>query len=248
MNPAVPPSVVDAAGPVEGWSPLESSDHVWAAPETVVKRGAPGRATAEAERLGWLAGRVPVPAVVHVADGGADGWLVTERLAGHPSHRVDLHGDIGGITTTVATALRALHDTPVDPATFPFATGWQALADELGAGIDGVDPATLPDPYRRYDAARLLEIWLGGRPDVEDLVLCHGRPELANLIVDPAPVGWVDVGRLRLADRHADLAIIQHSLHQRFGPDSVFAFYEAYGFDADLVRLDHYLLASFLQP
>ncbi len=121
------------------------------------------------------------------------------------------------------------------------------MAAEIRAGIGALDPTILPDPYRRYEAERLLEIWLEGRPGVEDLVLCHGRPDLDNLLVDPAPVGWVGVGRLRLADRHADLAVVQYSLHRRFGPDSVFAFYEAYGTEPDLVRLDHYLLASFLQ-
>ena len=45
---------------------------------------------------------------------------------------------------------------------------------------------------------------------------------------------------------HFDLAIVQRSLHYDLGPAAVFGSYEGYGADPDLVRLDHFVLASLL--
>ncbi|MEZ5227573.1 MAG: phosphotransferase [Acidimicrobiales bacterium] len=206
-----------------------------------------GAGTALADRYRWLAEQAP--ATVELVSSAADSdWLVTTRLAGHAAHRVDAHGDMQGVPATLARALRQLHDQVVDVDDFPFAAGWDDLAADVTASIADLDPSTLPDPYARYDAERLAEIWREGRPGTEDIVLCHGDPSLPNLLIDPGVVGWVDVGRLRLADRHLDLAVAQYSIHRNFGPDAVFAFFEAYDLDPDLVRIDHYLLANFLLP
>ncbi len=247
-----PDDVVAAAGATDSWEPVETTnergEHVWFAGDLVITRQRLGVGSAQAERMRWLADHAPVAPVEMVASDADADWVVTRRLSGHPSHRIDSHGDMQGVPATLARALRALHDVPVDPTDFPFAIGWQAIADEVEANIEALDPSELPDPYSRYGAERLVEIWQGGRPPVEDLVLSHGDPSLPNLIIDPAVVGWVDLGRLRLADRHLDLAIAHYSIHRNFGPDAVFAFFEAYEIDPDLVRLDHYLLANFLLP
>jgi aminoglycoside phosphotransferase len=248
--PRPPDDVVDLVGDPRNWEPADATDgrepQSWASGDSFVAIRGPGRAAAEAERLAWLAGTVPVPVVQLVSEGTEVDWIVTQRLIGHPANRVDLHGDVTGITVTVARALRALHDTVVDRESFPFPMGWEPLAEEIGRSVPRLEPRSLPDPYARYSAAQLEEFWIAGRPATEDVVLCHGSARLDNLIVDPDVVGWVDVGRLRLADRHLDLAIAQRSVHRNFGPDAVFAFYEAYDVDPDLVRLDHYLLAGHL--
>ncbi len=247
-----PDDVVAAAGPVEAWQAAEASndrgEHVWFARDLVVSRQPLGVGRAQAERMAWLVRRAPTAAVELVVSDDEFDWVITQRLSGHPSHRIDAHGDMQGVPATFARALRALHELPVEVDDVPFGVGWQAIDDQIEAGVSALDPAELPDPYSRYSAERLVEIWRHGRPASEDLVLCHGDPSLPNLIIDPAVVGWVDVGRLCLADRHLDLAIAQYSIHRNFGPDAVFAFFEAYEIDPDLVRLDHYLLASFLLP
>lgn len=247
-----PNDVVSLVGPMSSWEPVPSTNdrggHVWMSADHVVKVLPPGRGEAEADRFRWLATHAPTASVALVAATGSDDWLVTERLDGAAAHRVETHGDMQGVPATFARALRRLHETPVAVGAFPFSVGWDALAAEIEAAADGLDPNQLPDPYSRYSAARLIEIWREGRPAQEDLVLCHGDPSLPNLLIDPGVVGWVDVGRLRMVDRHLDLAVAQYSVHRNFGPDAVFAFFEAYEGDPDLVRIDHYLLANFLLP
>lgn len=251
--PVEPPNdVIALVGPMPSWEPIPSTndrgEHAWSSAGHVIKALPLGHAEAEADRFRWLAAHAPTAGVALVATSAGADWLVTERLDGVASHRIEAHGDMQGVPATFARALRQLHEAPIDAGAFPFAVGWDALAGEIEASADDLDPSQLPDPYSRYEAARLIEIWQQGRPANDDLVLCHGDPSLPNLVIDPAVVGWVDVGRLRLADRHLDLAVAQYSIHRNFGPDAVFAFFEAYDFDPDLVRIDHYLLANFLLP
>lgn len=252
-----PADVVALAGPPQQWTAISTDSstvhravagdsHVWSAADRVVKRSVAGAGRAEAERLEWLVGRVRVPEVQLLSCVAGHDWLVLERLHGHCSDRIDLHGDIHGIVGVIADALHRVHRSAVGRDDFPFAVGWEAYAAEVEQAASTLDPTTLPDPYRRYSASDLLGFFLDGRPAKEDLVLCHGKPVLENLVVEGTNAGWVDLGRLRLADRHVDLAIVQQSLHRRFGPESVFAFYEAFGAEADMVRLDHYLLGALI--
>ncbi len=191
-------------------------------------------------------------------------FLRSQNRPGVPADRPDLHGQVEGLIEGLGQALRALHDTPTsadelsDPATkdsdskgwSDLPQGWQALADEIQRAIDGdqVQTNDLPDPYRRYDARRLHEIWIEGRPETEDLVLSHGNPRLASFFFDGSHfVGTEGLEHFCLADRHLDLAIIHQEIHTHLGAEAIFGFYEAYGRDPDLLRLDHYLLGSFLR-
>lgn len=186
----------------------------------------------------------------------------------HPAQRADEahhHGDLDGVVAAVARALRALHD--LDPSDAPLPSGWAALEQAIelqgvearageAAGEEGDrdDVVALPAPYDRYPLADLRSIWVGGRPPTEDLVVCHGRASLDQFLVTTAPgvdgrvevAAIRDAGRLRVADRHLDLAVVQQSLLAVYGFDAVVLFYEHYGADPDLVRLDHYVLAGLL--
>lgn len=253
----VPPAAVLAAVGDARWEPTEPTNpeggSVWWVAAHHVKFVPAGSlepsATDEADRLIWLADRAPVPEVVATASDQTGSWLVTRTAAGTPAHRGELHADVGAVVHAVATGLRRLHDLPV--ADCPFDAGWDRLdadvARSLAAGR--IEPASLDAPFDRYDAARLVELWRQGRPDrPEDRVVLHGDPSLPNLLVDgSALVGLVDVGRLGVGDRHLDLAVVHLSLHRNLGPNAVFAFYDAYGLDPDLVRLEHYRLGTILR-
>ncbi len=77
--------------------------------------------------------------------------------------------------------------------------------------------------------------------EADDLVVCHGDPCLPNMLVDPdtlRPTGFVDLGRLGVADRHLDLALVTRSvrhpdLNQQFGVADLRALWSAYGRSAD---------------
>ena len=207
-----------------------------------------GSLDAEAANATWLGEHVGTARSLLRSDGPDRSWLVSERLVGVPAHRPDLHGDVGSLAEVAGNALRELHALPVDLAPSTVERGWDAIAAlasaTVAAGLGAVD-----DPYQRYSGDELLELWLQGRPAVEDLVICHGDPALPNMMAQQGVFsGWVDVGGVRVADRHLDLAHAHASIHRNLGPEAVYVFYDTYGQDPDLLRLDHYLLAKQLLP
>ena len=192
----------------------------------------------------WLGGRIPFRLTEPEPDDA------TVARAGEPHH----HGDLDGVVAAVARALRALHT--LDPSDAPLPAGWDALERTIELeGIETADPAVeLAAPYDRYSLADLRSIWVGGRPATEDLVVCHGRATLDQFWVTTTPdadgrvevTALGDAERFRVADRHLDLAVVQQSLLAVYGFEAVVLFYEHYGTDPDMLRLDHYVLAGLL--
>lgn len=250
-----PNDVVELAGPVDRWERLDpTSDRVdvtWLTDDHAIKvvpidRGDElDRAVANAR---WLGAHVSTSAVALRIDGDDGAWLVSERLPGVPAHRPDLHGDVGSLAEVAGVALRELHAVPVDAAPPTIERGWDALAALAEVTVAG-GLAVIDEPYDRYTADRLLEMWRAGRPPTEDLVVCHGDPALPNLMANQGSfTGFVDLAGVRVADRHLDLAHAHVSVHRNLGPEAVYVFYDTYGLDPDLVSLDHYLLAKQLLP
>ncbi len=215
---------------------------VWMSDTRQVRFGPADVVASAVERSLWLREWMPVAPIDHVDDQ----WLVT-LPSGHPAHRPDLQPVPDQVPGLVGEALRRMHDLDVEPCSF--SAGWEVQHATIAAAVDAgrLDITALPAPYDRYGADRLLELLVEGRPDTATIVVCHGAPALSNL--------WFDQGqlsattghhRLGLADPHLDLAVAHRSLQSWFGGEAVFGFYEGYGSDPDLVRLDHYVLIDVL--
>lgn len=256
MEPTPPAAVADVLGD-HRWDRLEatspSGSVVWRVGPHHVKHlpaGEPGPGVgAEAARLRWLGPHLPAPEVVVVSDDdGGGGWLVTATLPGRPAHRADHHPDAEVLVRAVGDALRRLHALPA--AVCPFDAGWHRLDEEVAANLAAgrIDTSAFDQPFCRYGAERLVELWRQGRPTDDVPVVVHGDATLPNVLVDGSQLtGFVDVGRLGVGDRHLDLAVAHRSIHRNLGPAAVFAFYDAYGTDPDLARLEHHLLGDLLR-
>lgn len=87
-----------------------------------------------------------------------------------------------------------------------------------------------------------------GRPGARpDLVVGHGRPLVGHVLVDAAgPSGLLGLDRLAVVERHHDLAVAHRHIQTLFGGEAVFGFYEGYGRDPDLIRLDRAVLVDVL--
>lgn len=256
-SPEVPDHVIDLVGPLDIWEELPAtspgSSRVWLTDGHAIKWAPIDELvslTKEATNGRWLHERFPCAGVVDLLP---DGWLITERLAGVPAHRVDLHGNAEAAAHGAAKTLAALHALPIGGA--PFAGGWDGLAHLLTGSVErgAVDATYLPEPYSRYAPEELLTIWRQGRPLDEELVISHGDPSLPNILLDQGELtGVVDLGGMRVVDRHFDLAIAQRSVQRNLGGDAVFLFFETYeeatDTRTDLIRLDHYHLGSLLVP
>lgn len=170
----------------------------------------------ERDRLQWLAGRHPVPAVL---DSGADAdgqWLVTAAVTGESAVADAWRERPREAVRAIATGLRALHDGVAPDATLE---GWSASA------------------WANQHPAEL-----GERPAPSRLVVCHGDACAPNtlLAADGSWVAHVDVGALALADPWSDLAVASMSLDWNYGPGWQTTFFADYGIDPDLERIDYY--------
>jgi aminoglycoside 3'-phosphotransferase II len=205
----------------------------------------------EADRLSWLAGRGPAPAVL--ASGRADEGdeVIVLRLAadaapatlGHPMGPEAL---IEGL----AAALRSLH--ALDTAQCPF-----DAADRLGSRVAGriergEIEAAPSGPYAGREPRELAALFEELCADLgpgDKPAFIHGGLLTDRVWFDPSGAltftGWRHGG---MGDRHLDLAAAAALATQLYGPALVAPLLDAYGLDdVDLRRLDaHQLLAHLL--
>lgn len=209
---------------------------------------------AERDRIAWMGGQgVPGPRVLDWYAGETGACLVTAAVSGVPADQVraeDLRASWGHI----ADAVRRLHEVPV--ATCPFRRGLDSVVDVARDVVarGAVNPEFLPVEQQLVPPAELLARLTGEIPRRRDqeaagTVVCHGDLCLPNIILDPETLevsGFIDLGRLGAADRHADLALLLANARETWvdeerarGADVAFA--ERYGMPLDEERLRFYL-------
>lgn len=246
--------LLDTAGAPAGdnWATVGSNR--WSTgPVAVVRLATPALCRRQVALLEHLA-HVEFPAASVV--GSADEWLVTTQPPGISAGSPDHHPDPDDLVGAIGSGLRLLHE--VDPSILSAdgsgadpgrRQGWSEVADRCRQAVESgrVDPALLPRPYDRYRSEQLLDMLVEGRPADEDVVLCHGGAAMGRFLVDNGTFRGFDfLDSVLVADPHLDLASLHLDLQRLMGPESVFRLYEAYGTDPNLVRLDHYLLATHL--
>ncbi|WP_436791713.1 APH(3'') family aminoglycoside O-phosphotransferase [Yinghuangia sp. YIM S10712] len=209
---------------------------------------------AERDRVVWLAEQgVPGPRVLDWHSGEAGACLVTGAVSGVPADQVSA-ADLGVAWGHIADAVRRLHEVPV--VRCPFRRDLDttvALARDVVAR-DAVNPDFLPVEQQHTPPAELLALLapqVARRRDQEaaDTVVCHGDLCLPNIVLDPQTFevsGFIDLGRLGLADRYADLALLLANARETWANEeraqaADLAFAERYGITLDHDRLRFYL-------
>jgi kanamycin kinase len=205
---------------------------------------------AEAVRMRWCRGRLPVPEVLAygLGDGrgraGAVEWLLTNGLPGvngvHPSVRRDPPRLVEGL----ARGLRGIHALPAADCPFDFRQE-SALAHarrRVGAGLVRQDH--LHEEFAHLTPATALWELERTRPESEEPVVCHGDYCTPNVLLDPdfEPVGFVDLAELGVADPWWDLAAATWSIGWNLGEEWSQRFMVAYGVEPDPARLRWYRL------
>nr|WP_067873923.1 APH(3'') family aminoglycoside O-phosphotransferase [Nocardia vermiculata] len=209
---------------------------------------------AERDRVGWLNEQgIPGARVLdwHSCDMGA--LLMTSAVRGVSADRlssVDLRAAWGHI----ADAVRELHQLPLERC--PFEHGLNsmiAMAREV-VGRRAVNREFLPVEQQHTPPEVLLsrlesELTRMADREAADTVVCHGDLCLPNIVVDPRTLqvsGFIDLGRLEAADRHADLALLRATARETWADDAqataadaVFA--QRYGLAPDHDRMNFYL-------
>jgi aminoglycoside 3'-phosphotransferase-2 len=257
----LPDGVAAIVGALD-WQPVDggrSASEVWRATRAdgttvYLKMAAPAGPgdgsellRAEHDRLQWLAGRLPVPEVVAWADDHETGQvhLVTTALSGHPASSDEHRGDVETLIRALASGLRAVHALPVEGCPFDTRLDVRLAEAEARVAAGLVDEDDFEPAYRRYTASRLFELLTASRPSGdEDVVVVHGDYSLANVLLDGDTIaGYLDVGRLGVADRYVDLAVAARDIANLISPHALGPFFDAYGIDQpELLKLDFYVL------
>ncbi|KAB1659624.1 aminoglycoside 3'-phosphotransferase [Pseudoclavibacter chungangensis] len=172
----------------------------------------------EAERLRWIRDRHPAPVVVELIADEHEEILVTRALPGSSAVAERWVADPDTALRALGEGLRRLHDMPVEGCPFEWSVARRLEADGIPA--DAVGPA----------------------PDIDRLVVCQGDPCAPNTLLDDhgSFLAHVDLARLGIADRWADLAVMSMSLEWNYPERDERIFWDAYGVEPDVRRIDYY--------
>ena len=209
----------------------------------------------ERDRLIWLAeAGLETAEVVDWWEDEDSSTLVTGVVPGIPASVVPSYATARA-TSSIAMYLTDLHNLDVEDC--PFDRRLEVALPEAAQRVDAglVDEADFDLKRLGRTAVDVFDdLAKGGlRAALEenlDLVVCHGDFCLPNVLVDPETydvTGVIDVGRLGVADCHADLALMTRSmaarhLNPQYGQECVGRLLATYPVEADPWRLEYYQL------
>lgn len=198
---------------------------------------------AEAERLAWAARYTPVPEVVETGRDGTGQWLVTRAIAGESAVSPRWLAEPGRAAEAIGRGLRRLHDA-LPAAGCPYS--W-SVEERLARFEERVAAGASPQgwmPEHRCLTVDEVREALHRMPPLDEAVVCHGDACAPNTLLDAEGrvAGHVDLGRLGVADRWADLAVAAWSTEWNYGPGFEEEIYRGYGIRPDEERIRYYRL------
>ncbi|GAA2915549.1 putative streptomycin phosphotransferase [Actinoplanes cyaneus] len=162
----------------------------------------------EGARLTWLREHgIPAAEVIECRPG----LLVTAEVPGVSAAGEWPEASCPRVVDALAGLTRALHSLPITDCPFDRRLA-VVIPEALAADVDLDD---LDDERAGWTRDELAAELISTRPPDEDLVVCHGDLCPPNVVLDPDTCrvnGLIDAGRLGVADRWADLALVTRSL------------------------------------
>ncbi|MEU6830445.1 APH(3'') family aminoglycoside O-phosphotransferase [Nocardia beijingensis] len=208
----------------------------------------------ERDKVAWLDGHdIPGPVVLdwRADDNGA--CLVTSAVRGVPADAVSAE-TLSRAWESIADVVRRLHDVPTEECPFDrgLARMFAMAQDVVVRGA--VHTEFLPEEQQDTPPTVLLTRLAGElesrmTEEFAEAVVCHGDLCLPNIILDPEThtvAGFVDLGRLGIADPYADIALLLTNARELWQDerraehaDRIFA--ARYGIDLDQERQRFFL-------
>lgn len=185
-------------------------------------------------RLRWLAAQgVACPIVIDAHYQPERGWLLLSAVAGKDLYSASLpaHEKV----KIMALALRDLHQLGVAHCPFDHNASQRVAHAKarMQAGLIELD--NVDDENQGLSVEQLFQKLLATQPLQEDKVVTHGDACLPNFMAeDGVLTGYIDCGRLGVADRYQDLALAIRDISDDLGAEYVPLFLQHYG----LAQLD----------
>ncbi|MBX9731188.1 MAG: aminoglycoside 3'-phosphotransferase [Sphingomonas sp.] len=233
------------------WHPVEIGEsggtvHRLAAPDRpslFLKQGTGRVATDivdEFARLAWLQSRCSVPGIVHFTAADDAAWLLTTALPGKAAYAwlCDHPGKRAAAIAGMAQFLRHLHALPPEHCPFNATLPFRLAAARANIDAGRIDLDDFQPEHQGWSAEQLWAKIQDMLPIPHDPVVTHGDFSLDNIFLDDDGnvLGCIDVGRVGLADRYQDLAILSACLDE-FDPDLKTLLFAGYGVRPDLDRI-----------
>lgn len=205
---------------------------------------------AEARRLGWARPYTPVPEVLEGGEDGEGSFLVLGALTEESAVSERWRAEPERAVRALGEGLRALHEAlPLEGCPFIWSATDRADCARRRGRDGGLDPTRWHPEHRHLSVAAALDRVAVAPAEVR-LVVCPGDAYAPNTLVadDGSWSGHLDLGRLGVADRWADLAVATWSTVWNYGPGFEDLFLEAYGVEPDAERSAYYRLLWDLGP
>lgn len=199
---------------------------------------------AEADRLKWIAGRIPTPRLVSYVESQGGSYLLTSALPGRDASVAMERENKRSLVRLLAQGLREIHRLPIEDCPFD-----QRLRRKIELAHDRllrkqVDESDFDQERQGKTALELFDELINTRRSTEDLVFTHGDYCFPNIILNRGRIrGFVDWSRGGVADRYQDLALAARSIYYNLGRDWTPLFFREYGIaDPDERKLEFYKL------
>lgn len=218
------------------------------APDLYLKHGGADVANeigAEMVRLRWLAAHLPAPRVEGFVDTGHESWLLMSAMPGKTAWQLMAAQTVlrPAVVDALAGFLRRLHAIAVDACPFTSERGYRLRAARARIDAGQVDEDDFDEERAGWTAEQVWEAMQALLPLAPDRVVTHGDYSLDNLLIEGGEVvGCIDAGRVGIADRYQDLAIMWNCLAE-FGAACQQRFLRTYGVDeVDQEKLAFHLM------
>jgi kanamycin kinase len=207
-------------------------------------QGCPTDLELERRKLEWARSFTSVPRVLDSGTDDEGAWLLTRAINAQNAVAPQWKLNPEKAVVAIGRGLRAMHDSlPV--AECPFAWSAEGRIEKIKSRATRglVDPKPRSPEFRGLtleDALAMME----APPPSASLVVCHGDACAPNTLLNDNGdwVAHVDLERLGIGERWADLAVAAWSTEWNFGKGWDGLVYDSYGIEPDQDQIKYYRL------
>lgn len=192
----------------------------------------------------WAVAYTPVPKVLDFGEDDEGSWLVTDGIDAENAVSERWIKDPTVAVAAIGEGLRAMHDAlPMKDCPFSWSIEDRVLRAKERIARGETHPTKWHEDFRNLSLEKVSDE-LTSQPTESELVVCHGDACAPNTLINDKGqwVAHVDMAKLGIADRWADVAIAAWSTQWNYGPGWENLLYDSYGIDPDQRKIRFYRL------